>query len=245
MQETRLWDAYDGRTSISRIRSESPRSRFGDPLWTRAGYFGNQRVAAPAARPPVVLEPRKLGDELATSLHAEARNQHFDDPLDARSLYPLSGPLMRRSYLLDDLPTTADQPVYRNAAADTSPWCRRAAYLDDPSYRHSAYRTAVGDPLYRGSSDYFGARQLTDPLVRDDLANPLYRGSPSDPLSRGSLADPLYRGALVDPFYRSRLDDQLFQGALVDPLYRRSALRSLSPRALSPRLLSPRSRRFL
>jgi len=260
VQETRLRDAYTGRTSISRIRSESPRSRFVDPLWTRAGYFENQKMVAPSARPPVVLDPRKLGNELATSLHVEARNQHLDDPLDARSLYPLSGPLMRRSYLLDDLPTTEDQPVYRNAAADVSPWCRRAAYLDDPTYRHSAYRTAVGDPLYRGSSDYFGARQLADPLLRAELvdplhrgrgsvadalyrglvADPLYRGSVADPLYRGSVADPLYRGALVDPFYRSRTNDQLYKGALVDPSYRRSALRSLSPRALSPR-----SRRFL
>jgi len=219
-------------------------------------------LAAPAARPPLVLEPGKLGDSLATSLHVEARNKQLGDPLDARSLYPLTGPLMRRSYLMDDLPTPADQPVYRNADADTSPWCRRAAYLDDPTYKHSAYRGAGGDPLYRGSSDYYGARQLTDPLWRGDLvdplnrgalvdplhrgalADPLYRGALADPLYRGSLADPLYRGSLADPLYRSRVDP-LYRGALVDPLYRRSALRALSPRALSPRLLSPRSRRFL
>lgn len=221
IQETSIRDAT-GRTSISRIRSESPRGRF----WTRAGYWGNQAVVAPVARAPVVLEPSKLGDSLATSLHVEARNRQLDDPLDARSLYPLTGPLMRRSYLLDDplFPNGIDLPAYRNADADTSPWCRRAAYLDDPSYRHSAYRAAAGDPLYRGSSDYYGVHQLTDPLCR------------------GAFADPLYRGAFVDPLYRSTFADPLYRGALVDPLYRRSALRALSPRA---RLFSPRSRRFL
>jgi len=257
VKETTLRDAY-GRTSISRIRSESPLGRFHDPLWTRAGYWGNQAVVAPSIRAPVVLEPSKLRDGLATSLHIEARNQQLDDPLDARSLYPLTGPLMRRSYLLDDplFPTGVDQPAYRNADADTSPWCRRAAYLDDPTYRHSAYRSAVGDPLYRGSSDYYGARQLTDPLCRGAFDDSFRRGALVDPLCRDALADPLYRNALVDPLYRGRdaltdplyrnaLVDPRYRGALVDPLYRRSALRSLSPRALSPHLRSPLSRRFL
>jgi len=139
-------------------------------------------------------------------------------------------------------PEGVDQPVYRNADADTSPWCRRAAYLDDPIYRHSAYKTAVSDPLYRGSSDYYGAHQLTDPLCR---------GAFNDSFHRGALTDPRYRGAIADPFYRHSLVDPLYGNALVDPLHRRSALRSLSPRralsprALSPRLFGPRSRRFL
>merc|ERR1712070_1029608 len=175
VKETRLRDLISGQTAISRIRSESPRGRFYDPMWARAGYWGPQVLAAPAARPPLVLEPGKLGDSLATSLHVEARNQQLDDPLDARSLYPLTGPLMRRSYLMDDLPTPADQPVYRNADADTSPWCRRAAYLDDPTYKHSAYRSALGDPLYRGTSDFYGARELGDGYRGGlDLYDPLY-----------------------------------------------------------------------
>jgi len=266
VKETRLRDALTGRTSVSRIRSESPRGRLYDPLWTRAGYWGPQLLAAPTARPPLALEPGKLGDSLATSLHVEARNKQLDDPLDARSLYPLTGPLMRRSYLMDDLPTPADHPVYRSADADTSPWCRRAAYLDDPTYKHSAYRGAGTDPLYRGSSDFYGARQLTDPLYRGDLYDPLYRGALTDPLYRGGLADPLYRGSLADPLYRGSLADPLYRGALADPLYRgsladplyrgradalyRGALvdplcRRSAVRALSPRALSPRSRRFL
>jgi len=102
VQETSIRDAFTGRTSISRIRSESPRSRFHDPLWTRSAHWGNQAVVVPSARAPVVLEPSKMRDPLATSLHVEARNRQLYDPLDARSLYPLTGPLMRRSYLLDD-----------------------------------------------------------------------------------------------------------------------------------------------
>lgn len=237
VKETRLRDLISGKTAISRIRSESPRGRFYDPLWARAGYWGPQMLAAPTARPPLVLEPGKLGDSLATSLHVEARNKQLDDPLDARSLYPLTGPLMRRSYLMDDLPTPADHPVYRNAEADTSPWCRRANYLDDPTYKHSAYRGAGGDPLYRGTSDFYGARQLTEPLYRGDYNyDPLYRGALVDPLYRGALADPLYRGSLADPLFRGDplYRGSLYRGALVDPLYRRSALRALSPRALSP-----------
>lgn len=154
-------DRASGRRYLSRTRSLSPRAGV-DPLWRRWPLWDEQCVVGPYARHPVVLEPTKLREPLASSLHMEARNRQLDDPLESRSLYPLNGPLMRRAYLLDDplyAPslvdgplfgnTVHDDPLYRNSVADAEPWGRRATYLDDPTYRHSAYNAAYGGAVLR------------------------------------------------------------------------------------------------